>query len=87
MLSLRRPSVPIVAFTLSPIVARRLASGAGSCPSSCPHARSGTLVERMEAAWSGQRGADSYATVLLVTTSAQPSGINRLEVHNLGTDH
>jgi pyruvate kinase len=85
LLSLSRPGVPIVAFTLSPIVARRLAVRRGITPVVLsPSAKSGTLVERMESAWQAQRAGDSVKTVLLVTTSQQATGINRIEIHQLG---
>ena len=85
LLSLSRPGVPIVAFTLSPIVARRLAVRRGITPVVLSaNAKSGTLVERMESAWQAQRAGDSVKTVLLVTTSQQATGINRLEIHQLG---
>jgi pyruvate kinase len=76
--------VPIVAFTLSPVVARRLAVRRGVIPIVLSaNAKSGSLIERMEAAWRSQRGATDIKTVLLVTTSQNPDGINRLEVHQL----
>jgi pyruvate kinase len=85
LLSMQRPGVPIVAFTLSPIVARRLAIRSGILPVvMSATAKTGTLIERMEQAWRSQRGGDTYDTVMLVTTSLQPSGINRFEVHHLG---
>ena len=85
LLSLSRPGVPIVAFTLSPIVARRLAVRRGITPVVLSaNAKSGTLVERMESAWQAQRAGDGVKTVLLVTTSQQATGINRLEIHQLG---
>ena len=85
LLSLTRPGIPIVAFTLSPIVARRLAVRRAVMPVVLSaNAKTGTLVERMESAWRSQRGAAELKTVLLVTTSQNPAGINRLEVHQLG---
>lgn len=49
LLSLTRPGVPIVAFTLSPIVARRLAVRRGVTPVVlAANAKTGTLIERME---------------------------------------
>jgi pyruvate kinase len=85
LLSMQRPGVPIVAFTLSPIVARRLAIRSGILPVvMSATAKTGTLIERMEQAWRSQRGGDTYDTVMLVTTSLQPTGINRFEVHHLG---
>jgi hypothetical protein len=47
------------------------------------NAKSGSLIERMEGAWRSQRGGTELKTVLLVTTSQNPDGINRLEVHQL----
>ena len=84
LLSVSRPGVPIVAFTLSPIVARRLAVRRGVTPVVLPaNAKSGTLIERMEAAWQAQRAGENVSRVLLVTTSQQAGGINRLEIHQL----
>jgi pyruvate kinase len=84
MLSMARPQIPIVAFTLSPIVARRLAVRRGVTPIVLSaQQKSGTLVERMEQAWRMQRGEESYAAVLLVTTSQSTQGINRLEIQRL----
>ena len=84
MLSLHRPSLPIVAFTLSPIVARRLAVRGGVIPLVLPGGgKSGPLIEQMELAWRSQRPSGDYDTVMLVTTSTQPAGINRLELHRL----
>ncbi len=85
LLSLQRPDVPIVAFTLSPIVARRLAVRRAVIPMILPAAGKGeSLIERMEAAWRTQRNGSSYESVVLVTTSQQPAGINRIEIHRLG---
>ncbi|MEP7158324.1 MAG: pyruvate kinase [Chloroflexota bacterium] len=84
LLSQYRPRVPIIAFTLSPVVARRLAVRGGVIPLVLPAAgKNAPLVEQMEAAWRSQKPAGDYDTVLLVTTSAQPTGINRLEIHHL----
>jgi pyruvate kinase len=84
MLSLHRPLVPVVAFTLSPVVARRLAVRSGVIPLVLPAgAKNSPLVEQMESAWHAQRASGDYDTVLLVTTSNQPGGINRLEIHRL----
>jgi pyruvate kinase len=87
MVSLTRPRVPIVAFTLSPVVARRLAVRRGIVPVVLPAgARQATpvpLIERMESAWRAQRGSSEHRSVILVTTSPQPNGINRLELHSL----
>ena len=83
-LSMTRPQVPIVAFTLSPIVARRLAVRRGVVPMILPAAaRAEPLIERMETAWRAQRNHGQYDSVVLVTTSQQAHGINRMEVHRL----
>jgi pyruvate kinase len=83
-LSLNRPGLPIVAFTLSPIVARRLAVRSGVIPVVLSaQAKSGSLLERMAGAWRSQRGNEAYESVLLVTTSQQHGGINRLEIQKL----
>ncbi|MDL2335639.1 MAG: pyruvate kinase, partial [Chloroflexota bacterium] len=86
LLSLQRPGVPVVAFTLSPVVARRLAVRRGVVPLVLPAgAKSVPLNDQMEAAWRAQRGVSAdNDNVLLVTTSSQPTGINRLEFHHLG---
>ena len=85
LLSLARPGVPIVAFTLSPIVARRLAVRRAVTPVVLSaNSKAGSLIERMDSAWRSQRGGDDFKSVLLVTTSHNPAGINRLEVHQLG---
>jgi len=84
LLSMTRPGVPIIAFTLNPIVARRLAVRRAVMPIVLSaNAKTGTLVERMENAWRSQRGTTELKTVLLVTTSQNPGGINRLEIHSL----
>ena len=81
--SMTRPNVPIVAFTLSPVVARRLAVRRGVIPLILSTSGTGSLFERMEATWRAQRDREAYDTVVVVTTSAQPEGINRLEIHRL----
>jgi pyruvate kinase len=85
LLAYQRPSVPVVAFTLSPVVARRLAVRSGVIPLVLPAgAKNSPLIEQMETAWRGQRGATvDNDNVLVVTTSSQPGGINRLEVVRL----
>jgi pyruvate kinase len=84
-LAMTRPSVPIIAFTLSPIVARRLAVRRGVVPMILPAAaKAEPLIARMEAAWRAQRDHGEYESVVLVTTSQQAHGINRMEVHRLG---
>jgi len=83
-LSQQRPGVPIVAFTLSPVVARRLAVRRSVTPMVLPsNARTGTLVERMESAWRTQGNGADHRQVVLVTTAHEGSGINRLEIHTL----
>ena len=83
-LSITRPDVPIVAFTLSPVVARRLAVRRGVIPMILPATGKGEpLIARMESAWRAQRGHDEYDTVILVTTSGSPTGINRFEIQRL----
>lgn len=83
-LSRQRPGLPIVAFTLSPVVARRLAVRRSVTPIVLPaNARTGTLVERMEGAWRAQGDGAEHKRVVLVTTSRDEAGINRLEIHVL----
>jgi pyruvate kinase len=86
MLSALRPLLPVVAFTLSPVVARRLAPLHAVVPVVLSTARTGEpLIRRMESAARAQHviEAGSSATVVLVTTSAQPEGVNRLELHQV----
>jgi pyruvate kinase len=84
LLSIHRPPVPVVAFTLSPVVARRLAVRSGVIPLVLPAgAKNIPLIDQMESAWRAQRSGTDYDTVLLLTTSSQPHGINRLEIHRL----
>jgi pyruvate kinase len=83
MLAERRPRVPIVAFTIDPVVARRLAVRSGIVPVVLSAGRAGeALVEQMKSAARGQGllPAEGGASVVLVTTSAQAGGINRLEL-------
>lgn len=83
-LSITRPGVPILAFTLSPIVARRLAVRRGVVPMILPAGgKAGSLIESMETAWTAQRDHADFRTVILVTTSPNPTGINRFEIHRL----
>ncbi len=95
LLSSLRPRLPIVAFTTTPTVARRLASRNAVVPVVLPTARTGEpLIRRMEAAARSQgvyRSAGGHgaagghgSTVLLITTSGEPGGINRLEVYEVG---
>ncbi|MEA2677708.1 MAG: pyruvate kinase [Chloroflexota bacterium] len=84
LLSMTRPRVPIVAFTLSPVVARRLAVRRGVIPLVLQTGtKASPLIDQMAAAWRGQRSSSEVESVLVVTTSSQPSGINRLEIHRL----
>jgi pyruvate kinase len=87
LLSIQRPETPIVAFTLNPIVARRLAVRSGVMPMvlSAAGGRGESLLERMETAWRAQRNRTDYDNVVLVTTSRNPAGINRVEVHSIGS--
>jgi pyruvate kinase len=81
LLSMQRPPLPIVAFTMSPIIARRLAVHSGVLPVLLPSAPSGgPLVARMAAALRSQGGSPAGGLVLLVTTSPEAGGINRLEL-------
>ncbi|CAN5779897.1 pyruvate kinase [soil metagenome] len=85
ILSLLRPSDPIVAFTLSATAARRVAARRGVVPVvlAAPKARA-PLVDQMRAAANAQGLlSDGGQTVVLVTTSSQPGGINRLELHRV----
>lgn len=86
LLSLQRPGIPIIAFTLSPVIARRLAVRSAVVPMVLPTtgARDQSLIGRMESAWRAQKNRASFDAVILVTTSRQPAGINRLEMHTLG---
>lgn len=62
----------------------RLAVRRGVIPMILPASgKSGPLIERMQRAWRSQRDRTSYDTVILMTTSQQPAGINRFEVHQL----
>jgi len=84
LLSFTQLRVPIVAFTLSPIVARRLAVRRGVIPMILPAGgKGGPLIERMESAWRAQRSRADFDAVVLVTTSQNPNGINRVEIHRL----
>lgn len=85
LMSMTRPRIPIVAFTLSPVVARRLAVRRGVIPLVLQTgAKNSPLTDQMETTWRAQRSAGACDSVLLVTTSGQPGGINRLEIHRLG---
>ena len=86
MLSVLRPLLPVVAFTLSPVVARRLAPLHAVVPVVLSAARTGEpLIRRMEAAARAQHviGTGQSSTVVLVTTSGQADGVNRLELHQV----
>ncbi len=83
MLAAARPRVPVVAFTVNSVVARRLAVRGAIVPIVLPQPHPGQpLVDRMAVAARLQRltSADRKSTVLFVTTSAQPGGVNRLEL-------
>jgi pyruvate kinase len=83
ILAAARPRVPVVAFTVNSTVARRLAVRGAIVPIVLPAPHSGQpLVDRMAVAARLQRltSADRKSTVLFVSTSAQPGGINRLEL-------
>jgi pyruvate kinase len=82
-LAMARPRVPIVAFTINPIVARRLAVRGAVVPVVLPAAKAGQpLVDRMAVAARLGRltVAGESSTVLFVTTSDKPGGVNRLEL-------
>jgi pyruvate kinase len=85
ILSLLRPQDPIVAFSLSATAARRVAARRGVVPVVLPAARTREpLVDQMRAAAHAQGLlSDGGRTVVLVTTSSQPGGINRLELHRV----
>jgi pyruvate kinase len=83
LLAAARPRVPIVAFTNSAVVARRLAVRGAVVPIVLPVAKTGQpLVDRMAVAARLARltGAGESTTVLFVTTSDKPGGVNRLEL-------
>jgi pyruvate kinase len=83
MLAAARPRVPVVAFTVNSTVARRLAVRGAIVPIVLPQPHAGQpLVDRMAVAARLQRltSANGKSTVLFVTTSAQPGGVNRLEL-------
>jgi pyruvate kinase len=84
LLATRRPRQPVVAFTISPVVARRLAMRYGVVPIvlSAQHVRE-PLFAQMAAAARAHGMHAGAGTVLLLTTSAQPSGINRLELQRI----
>jgi pyruvate kinase len=86
LLSLQRPRTPIVAFTLNPIIARRLAVRSGVIPMvlSSAGGRGEPLLDRMSSAWNQQRNHAQFGRIILVTTSRRPQGINRIEVHSAG---
>jgi pyruvate kinase len=85
ILSLLRPSDQVVAFTINAIAARRVAGRRGVVPVVLSAAATREpLVDQMRSAARAQGLlADGPATVVLVTTSAQPGGINRLELHRI----
>jgi pyruvate kinase len=84
LLARQQPRQPILAFTISPIVARRLAPRRGVVPIVLPaNAARAPLLAQMTAAARAHGSLGAARTVLLVTTSAQPAGINRLELQRI----
>jgi pyruvate kinase len=83
LLAAARPRVAIVAFTNSAVVARRLAVRGAVVPIVLPAAKAGQpLVDRMAIAARLARltSAGETTTVLVVTTSDKPGGVNRMEL-------
>jgi pyruvate kinase len=83
LLAMAKPDVPIVAFTNSSVVARRLAVRGAVIPVVLPQAKAGQpLVDRMAVAARLARltAAGESSAVLFVTTSDKPGGVNRLEI-------
>jgi pyruvate kinase len=86
MLSLLRPKLPIVAFTPGPVQARRLTVRSAVIPLVLGTNRTGApLIKRMEQAARAQEllPRDEQMSVVLVTTTPEPGGVNRLELHEL----
>ena len=84
LLSVLRPRVAVLAFTVSAIVARRLAVRWGVLPMVIPAGRTGEpLIERMRNAAQARQVVAGSSQVLLLTTSAQAGGVNRLELHEV----
>ncbi len=87
MLSAIRPNLPIVAFTPGPVPARRLCVRNAVVPVVLNAGRSGDpLITRMEQAARAQRvlEKETSTSVVLVTTTPEPGGVNRLELHEVG---
>jgi pyruvate kinase len=87
MLSVLRPKLPIVAFTPAPVAARRLTPRSAVVPVVLGTARTGEpLIRRMEhmARTLGLVSKDGPTSVVLVTTSPEAGGVNRLELHEVG---
>jgi pyruvate kinase len=84
LLATRRPRQPVVAFTISPVVARRLAMRYGVVPIvlSAQHVKE-PLFAQMAASARAHGILAGPTTVLLLTTSSQPNGINRLELQRV----
>ncbi len=82
LLARLHPRLPIVAFTIDAVVARRLAILRAVVPVVLSQARTGEpLVDRMAQAARAQRLLGSGSeTVIFVTTSPEPGGVNRLEL-------
>jgi len=82
LLSLFDPKVPIVSFTVNAVVARRLAVRRAIMPIVLPQAGGAQpLIERMAAAALAQHLIDANGqTIVFVTTSPDPGGVNRLEL-------
>jgi pyruvate kinase len=86
MLSVLRPKLPIVAFTPGPVPARRLTVRNAVVPIVLGTARTGEpLIRRMEQAARAQGlvPRESPTSVVLVTTTPEPGGVNRLELHEV----
>jgi pyruvate kinase len=87
LLADQHPRQPVVAFTISPIVARRLAVRRGVLPIVLSGTRAGEPLIAQMAAAARAHGAlgkpTEAALVLLVTTSTAPDGINRLELQRV----
>jgi pyruvate kinase len=83
LLAAAHPRVPVVAFTVNAVTARRLAVRGAIVPVVLPTAHAGQpLLDRMAVAARLQRltSADGKQTVIFVTTSSQAGGVNRLEL-------
>jgi len=83
LLAASRPNVPIVAYTAMATVARRLAIRGAVLPVVLPQAKARQpLIDRMAVAarLAGLTQTGESSTVLFVTTSDKPGGVNRLEL-------